>query len=185
MSKVKTFSGETAERYALALFELASESSELETIEKKIKSLLEICRGNPDFLTFLKNPTYKIETQQKIFKDISNIMNLNSTLKNFLKFIIIKRRIYFLYKILEKFIKLNAKKKGIIEATLISSKALSNDEKNKISDQISKSIRSNVNFSFSIDKSLISGVRIQVGSLMVENSVSNKLKRIKQTMIEK
>ena len=77
------------------------------------------------------------------------------------------------------------KKKGIIEATLISSKALSNDEKNKISDQISKSIRSNVNFSFSIDKSLISGVRIQVGSLMVENSVSNKLKRIKQTMIEK
>ena len=184
MSKVKTFSGETAERYALALFELASESSELETIEKKIKSLLEICRGNFDFLTFLKNPTYKIESQQKIFKDISNIMNLNSTLKNFLQFIIIKRRIYFLDKILEKFIKLNAKK-GIIEATLISSKALSNDEKNKISDQISKSIRSNVNFSFSIDKSLISGVRIQVGSLMVENSVSNKLKRIKQTMIEK
>ena len=35
MSGVKTFSNETSERYALALFELADENSEVENIEKK------------------------------------------------------------------------------------------------------------------------------------------------------
>ena len=185
MSGVKTFSNETSGRYALALFELANENSEIDEIEKNIINLLEICNKNSNFNNFLKNPTYQLAVQKKVFNEITKIMKLNKTLSNFLQLIISKRRIYFLDKILEKFIKLNAKKKGIIEATLISSKVLSNDEKSKISDQISKSIRSNVNLSFSIDKSLISGVRIQVGSLMVENSVSNKLKKIKQTMIEK
>jgi F0F1-type ATP synthase delta subunit len=41
-----------------------------------------------------------------------------------------------------------------------------------------------VNFSFKTDKDLISGVKIQVGSLLIDTSFSNKLKRIKQSMIE-
>ena len=49
MSGIKTFSNETSERYALALFELANEKSELEGIEKDITFLLEICKNNLDF----------------------------------------------------------------------------------------------------------------------------------------
>ena len=184
MSGVKTFSNETSERYALALFELADENSEVENIEKKIISLLEICQKNPEFHFFLKNPTYQIDLQKKIITEISDLMNFSKTLKNFLQLIIFKRRIYFLDKILEKFIKLSSKKKGNIDAILTSSKDLTNDDKNSISDQISKAIKSNINFSYKTDKSLISGVKIQVGSLMIDNSVSNKLKRIKQLIIE-
>ncbi len=87
-------------------------------------------------------------------------------------------------KILEKFIKLSSKRKGKIEAILISSKNLSQDEKNNINNEISKSIKSNIDFTYKIDKNLISGVKIQVGSLLIDTSVSNKLKRIKQSMIE-
>ena len=45
-------------------------------------------------------------------------------------------------------------------------------------------IKSNVDFTYKTDKSLISGIKIQVGSLLIDTSVSNKLKRIKQSMIE-
>ena len=67
MSGIKTFSNETSERYALALFELANENSELDGIEKNILLLLEICKKNPEFISFLKNPTYQLEAQTKIF----------------------------------------------------------------------------------------------------------------------
>ena len=60
MSGIKTFSNETSERYALALFELANEKSELEDIEKNILFLLEICKSNSEFKSFLKNPTNQI-----------------------------------------------------------------------------------------------------------------------------
>ena len=87
MSGVKTFSNETSERYALALFELADENSEVENIEKKIISLLEICQKNPEFHFFLKNPTYQIDLQKKIITEISDLMHFSKTLKNFLQLI--------------------------------------------------------------------------------------------------
>ena len=184
MSGIKTFSNETSERYALALFELVNENSEVDAVEASIIFLLETFKKNPEFQSFLKNPTYQQEAQSKIFIEISKILKLNKTLQNFLQLIISKRRIYFLDKILEKFVKLNLKRKGNIEALLISSKDLSQDERNNINQEISKAIKSNINFTYKTDKSLISGVKIQLGSLLIDTSVSNKLKRIKQTMIE-
>ena len=184
MSGIKTFSNETSERYALALFELSNENSELEEIEKNISLLLELNKSNSDFNSFLKNPTNQLELQSKVFAEISKIMNLNKNFSNFLQLIINKRRIFFLDKILDKFIKLSSKKKGKIDALLISSKDLSQNERNKISLEISKAINSNIEFVFKTDKSLISGIKIQVGSLLIDTSLSNKLKRIKQSMTE-
>ena len=184
MSGVKTFSNETSERYALALFELANESSEVEVVEKNILLFLEICEKNIEFSNFLKNPTHQLEIQSKVFFEISKIMKFNKTFNNFLQLIIKKRRIYFLDKILEKFIKLSSARKGKIDALLISSKELSQAERKKINEEISNAIKSNVDFTYKIDKNLVSGVKIQVGSLLIDTSVSNKLKRIKQSMIE-
>ncbi len=184
MSGIKTFSNETSERYALALLELATENSEAEEIERHIIFLLETFKSNLDFNSFLKNPTNQIDIQRKVFAEISKIMKLNKTLSNFLQLIINKRRIYFLDRILDKFLKLCSKKKGKIDALLISSKELTQDEKNNINQEISKVLKSNINFIYKTDKSLISGVKIQVGSLLIDTSVSNKLKKIKQLMIE-
>ena len=184
MSGVKTFSNETSERYALALFELANENSELEDIEKNMSLLLEICNNNFIFINFLKNPTYQLDIQIKVFNEISKIVKLSKIENNFLQLVINKRRIYFLDKILEKFIKLTSERKGKIDAILISSKELSDDEKNNINKEISKAVKSNIDFTYKTDNSLISGVKIQVGSLLIDTSVSNKLKRIKQSMIE-
>ena len=184
MSGIKTFSNETSERYALALFELASENSEIENIENKVSLLLKFCKDNSDFNNFLKNPTNQIQIQSKVFEEISKIMEFKKTLSNFIQLIINKRRIYFLDKILEKFIKLCSKKKGKVSAILTSSKELSQDERKKLNQDISKAIKSNIDFIFKTDKNLISGVKIQIGSLLIDTSVSNKLKRIKLSMIE-
>ena len=184
MSGVKTFSNETSERYALALFELSSEKSETEEIEKNISLILRTCDSNPEFINFLKNPTNRLEIQSKIFNEIAKIMRLNKTLSNFLQLLIKKRRIFFLDKILEKFMKLTSKKKGEIKAVLISSKNLSQEERNNINQEISKAIKSKLDFTYKTDESLISGVKIQVGSLLIDTSVSNKLKRIKELIIE-
>ena len=184
MSGIKTFSNETSERYALALFELAYENSEVEDIEKKVLLLLEVCNKILDFSNFLKNPTYQTDVQTKVIAEISKIIKFNKTLNNFLQLIVNKRRIYFLDKILKKFIKLSTSRKGKIEAILVSSKNLSQDEKNNINQEISKAVKSSIDFTYKIDKNLISGVKIQVGSLLIDTSVSNKLKKIKQSMIE-
>ena len=91
---------------------------------------------------------------------------------------------YFLGKILEKFTKLCSKEKGKVDAVLISSKNLTQDQLNYINEEISKTVKSKVDFTFKKDENLISGIKIQLGSLLIDTSVSNKLKRIKNLMVD-
>ena len=53
MSSNKSFSSETANRYALALYELAKENSELEVVEKNINELLAVYNSSGDLKNFI------------------------------------------------------------------------------------------------------------------------------------
>ena len=68
MSSNKSFSSETANRYALALYELAKESSELEAVEKDIREFLAIYNTSVDLKNFIKNPTQSQSSQLGVFK---------------------------------------------------------------------------------------------------------------------
>ena len=184
MSGIKTFSNETAERYALALFEVSVESSELEIVELKVSKILKIYHENSEFRNFIKNPTNHLDIQIQVFNKIANIFVLSNNLKNFFNLIIEKRRIFFLEKILIKFLTLCSKKKGKIDALLTSSKKLSKDQIADINRQIANTIGSKVELTFNVNQDLIGGIKLQVGSLLIDTSVKNKLKRFKQLMIE-
>ena len=41
-----------------------------------------------------------------------------------------------------------------------------------------------VTFNHTVDENLIGGLKVQIGSLMVDTSIKNKLKKYEQTMLE-
>ena len=95
-----------------------------------------------------------------------------------------KRRIFFVNKIFESFLKLCSKKRGEVKASLISSKELSKKELEEISKDLSLKIGSNLKFDYKIDKELIGGLKVQLGSIMIDTSIKNKLKKYEQEMLE-
>ncbi len=184
MSSNKSFSAETSDRYARAVFELALENSELETVEKNIHDLLNLYNKNINLVNFFKNPTQSFTDQLNVINKIAEVMTFSKTLKNFLSILVVKRRIFFLKNILLSFLKLASIKKGKLTAELVSSKILSEEELKKISKELSQVIGSEINFDYSVDESLIGGFKMQIGSLMIDSSIKNKLKQYEQTMLE-
>ena len=184
MSSNKSFSSETANRYALALHELAKENSKLEVVEKDIKELLAIYNTSEDFKNFIKNPTQSQSNQLEILKKISIEMSLSKIIKSFLSVLVTKRRIFFLNTIFKHFLLLVSKKRGELKASLISSKSLTNDELNNLNTEISKAIGTVINLDYKVDENLIGGLKMQIGSLMVDTSIKNKLKKYEQIMLE-
>ncbi len=181
---MKSFSTETSERYASALFQLAVEEKNLNIVEQNVSNFQKIYKNNPDLRNFIKNPTKTDEEQSGLVEALSKKINLTKIFKNFLLLLIKKRRIFFIEKILASFNKFVTRQKGEINASLISSKELSKQEIEKISKELSIDRGSSIKFSFEVDKSLIGGFKVQIGSLMIDSSIKNKLKKFQQLMIE-
>ena len=184
MSTNKSFSTETSERYARALYEVCKESEELQKIEDDVKNFLSLVGNNSEIKNFFQNPTYSIETQNNVIDVLSEKFSFKKNLKNFFLLLIAKRRIFFVKKILENFLRLCSKNRGEIKASLISSKELSSIELENISKELSSSMGSTIKFDYKFDQDLIGGLKLQLGSYMIDSSIKNKLKKYEQRMLE-
>ena len=184
MSTNKSFSSETSERYSRALFEVANESNELDKIENDFKNFQSLFNSSAEIRNFIKNPTQSKNTQGSVIKLLAEKLSFSKNLKNFFLLLIEKRRIFFVKKISESFLKLCSKKRGEIKASLISSKELSSTELDEISKDLSKSMGSIIKFDYKVDKDLIGGLKLQLGSFMIDTSIKNKLKKYEQAMLE-
>ena len=184
MSTNKTFSTETSERYSRALFEVSKESSELNKVEDNVKNFQITFNSSSEIKNFLKNPTHSINKQKEVINLLSDKLEFSKNLKNFFLLLIEKRRIFFIQKILESFLKLCSKKRGEIKASLISSKELSKSELDEISKDLSVAMGSILKFDYKVDKELIGGLKLQLGSFMIDTSIKSKLKKYEQVMLE-
>ena len=63
MSSKKSFSSETANRYALALYELAEDNSELSSVEKDVNEFIKLYNINTELENFIKNPSHSQANQ--------------------------------------------------------------------------------------------------------------------------
>ena len=184
MSKNKEFSITSAERYSLALYELASENNVISQVEDQSSSILNLILSSKDFSNLIKDPTSNQEDLLKVINIISENNKFETLLKNFLSFLVIKRRFFYVEQILKSFIETCSQKRGELKAQLKSAKELSSDEISKITDELTKNFSSKIKLNYKHDESLIGGLIVQVGSTMVDTSIKNKLQQIENRMIE-
>ena len=183
MSKNKIFSNTSAQRYSLALYELAIESNLLNKIEEQTSAILNLINSSKDFSNLIKNPTGNQDDLISVINKISENYNIENLLKNFITFLIKKRRFFYIKKILRNFTEICSKKRGELKAELKSAKELSSDEIKKITDELEKNFNSKMKLNYIHDKSLIGGLIVQIGSTMVDTSIKNKLQQIENRMI--
>ena len=184
MSKDTGFSITSAERYSLALYELSTESSVTSQIEEQSLSILKLLEQSQDFSSLIKDPTNSQDDLLKIVNIISENYKFDQLLKNFLSFLIQKRRFFFLERILKSFIEICSEKRGELKAELKSAKELSNEEITQITEELTKNFSSKTKLNYKHDESLIGGLVVQVGSTMVDTSIKSKLQQIENRMIE-
>ena len=184
LSKNNSFSVTTAGRYSLALYELAKENNSVDEVEQQSISLLKLIDESKDFNSLIKDPTNSVNELQGVINKIVDNYKLNPLLSKFLGFIISKRRFFYVKTILQDFVDTCSKKRGEVKAELISSKELSGEQVSKIKDELSQNFNAKIKLDYKYDKSLIGGLVIQVGSIMVDTSIKNKLQQIENTMIE-
>ena len=184
MTSKSTFSNSTSKSYANALYELSKESSELDKVEDGMKGLEKLMKDHINFKEIISSPTIAKEDKKNVISSIAEKNNFSKVLKNFLNFITYKNRLFFLDKIIDSFLSLVSRNRGELKAKIISSKELSIEEQKKMQAELSQNLKSNLNINYQHDPSLISGLIVQVGSIMVDTSIKTKLKNLEKDLLE-
>ena len=184
MSKNKGFSNTSANRYSLALYELAEEANVLSKIEINVLSIINLIEKNNDFKNLIKDPTVSQNDLSNVIDKIIDYLKIENLLKNFTNFLVIKRRFFFVEQLLNNFIEICSEKRGELKTEIKSAKNLSKDEINKIKDELSKHFTSKIKLNYKYDESLIGGLIVQVGSMMIDTSIKNKLQQIENKMMK-
>ena len=184
MSDKNRFSDSSAKSYSQALYELATEEKNLNDVEEHAVSIIKLISQSEDFNSLIKDPTNKQDDQLNSINIIFEKFNLNNLLKKFLNFLVMKRRFFYVEKILKDFVMICSKNRGEISAKLTVAKELNENEINKIKDELSQNFGSNVKLNYNYDPDLIGGLIMQVESIMIDTSIKNKLQQIENKMIE-
>ena len=184
MSDKNRFSDSSAKSYSQALYELATEEKNLNDVEEHAFSIIKLISQSEDFNSLIKDPTNKQDDQLNSINIIFEKFNLNNLLKKFLNFLVVKRRFFYVEKILKDFVMICSKNRGEISAQLTVAKELNANEINKIKDELSQNFGSNVKLNYTYDPDLIGGLIMQVESVMIDTSIKNKLQKIENKMIE-
>ena len=184
MSDKNRFSDSSAKSYSQALYELATEEKKLNEVEEHTISIIKLISQSEDFNSLIKDPTNKQEDQLNVINLIFEKFNLNNLLKKFLNFLVMKRRFFYVEKILKDFVTICSKNRGEISAKLTVAKELNENEINKIKNDLSQNFGADVKLNYNYDPDLIGGLIMQVESVMIDTSIKNKLQKIETKMIE-
>ena len=165
---------DAAGRYALSLFEISREENILEDIEKNVKFLDEALMKSEDFKKFVTNPTLSKVDRLGVMEELGKKYNFNIFFINFLKILIEKHRIFFLEKIIKYFKDIVCDFRDELNAIVTMPTKISQSQIKEIENMLNDILKKQVNINFKYDPSLISGAKLQIGSLMVEDTAKAK-----------
>lgn len=184
MSETASISMGVASRYAKALFGLVRESDEVRKLEKDVESLSVALEISQELRGLISSPLYTRRNQECAIVAICDKMKLLSNFTNTLALMASKRRLFVLPAFLDHLNFLIANHKGEITADVVSAKALSKVQSDKIAEAIKKRVGKEIKINASVDESIIGGIVIKVGSKMIDTSIRSKLNSLQTAMKE-
>ena len=107
---------------------------------------------------------------------------MNQLTTTFLKVLDNNKRIPNLLTTILQFKKINSEKRGDISADITSANELSDEEKNNITNQLKNSLGQKLSLNFDVDKTIIGGLIVKVGSKMIDTSIANKINKLRIAM---
>lgn len=184
MSEPAGISAGIAGRYASAVFDLALEDGALERLEADVDALDATLAESPDLRSLIASPLYSREEQGRGVAAVAARMALSPTMGNLLALMASKRRLFVLPHLVRALRARLAEARGEVAAEVVSAQDLSDDQRARLEEALSRAEGRRVKVSARVDAGLIGGLVVRLGSRMIDTSVRARLARLQGAMKE-
>ncbi|XBQ17421.1 MAG: F0F1 ATP synthase subunit delta [Oceanicaulis sp.] len=183
-TQTDAITGETGERYARALFELAEEAGELQAVESDVDALQAAIGESADLRRALASPVYKTVEKAAALNALAGSLGLHTMTGRFLGVVANNGRSAELPKILRAFKALAAKKRGSATAEIVTADALTQAQLKELTTALKTALGRDVEVRTEVREDIIGGLIVKVGSRMFDSSLKTKLEGLRKTMKE-
>jgi F-type H+-transporting ATPase subunit delta len=163
-----------ARPYAEAVFTLAKDRGELRQWSEVLRLLAHVA-NDERIIELVSDPRVSTERLAGLLIDIAG-SSLTDDGKNFVRLLVENGRLTLMAAIAGQFERLRADAEGIIEVEASAAFELSAVQIKQIVQAVKKRLGREVKLNASIDKSLIGGVVIRAGDLVIDGSVTGHLR---------
>jgi F-type H+-transporting ATPase subunit delta len=184
VSEPASISSGIAARYATAVFGLAKDSSDLKNLESNVEDLAAALDASAELRDLISSPMYSRDDQANVISAVATKMKLMPIVSNTLALMASKRRLFVLPALIAQLRGLIAEEKGEVTAEVISAKAMTKTQADKLAKAIKSRIGKDVKIDATVDESLIGGLVVKVGSQMIDTSIRSKLNSLSNVMKE-
>ena len=170
-------------KYAQGLYKVALKEEKVTQISVCLHSIKNILKSVPELNQLFITRRVQIEDKMVMLKNI--LGDKISGVEMDLIVLLIENGHMLLYgEVLERFDYLIDKDSKIIKVQITSSTKLPEDEIRKISSTIENKIQKKLNIKMHTDTSLVGGIKLRVGNTLIDGTVSNRLQKMRNTLIQ-
>ena len=168
-----------ARPYAKAAFDFAIEANAVDNWLEMLVFAAEVSKDET-ITEYLSGGT-SVEESQNIFLKICD-EQLNSEGQNFIKIMAENKRLLVLPQVVEQFSELKAEYEKTIVVDITSAVELTAEKLTSLTAALEKRLARKVKLNCHVDASIVSGLVIKAGDMVIDGSVKNKLNRLATTM---
>ena len=167
------------DRYAQALFDLASDEKRVAAVEADLKSLKVALAESRDLRVLVGSPAFGAEEKGRGLAAIADKAKFNATTKKFLGLLAANGRASALPAVISGYEALSAKARGAVSAEVTTAVPLTAAQSKGVAAALRQALGKDPEIETRVDPAILGGIKVQVGSRLFDASLKSKLDSLK------
>ena len=171
-----------AGRYASALFDLARDQRQIDSVGRSLDALSQALADSKDFSELATSPLVSREQAGDAFAALAPQLGLDPITTNFIGVLARNGRKGQLQPVIRAFGRLAAEHRGETTAEVVTARPLNDDQLAALKQQLRTRAGRDVNIDAAVDPSILGGIVVKLGSQQIDASIRTKLNRLASAM---
>ena len=172
-----------AARYAQAFADVVTDAKlDTAAIDRQLSDFLAAWEASAELRTFFVNPAIPAAQKVEILDKLNAKLGMEKVLRNLVAVLIQNDRIGHVVEVAAAYRRILREQLGIRPAEIVTARELSNDERSALVAEVAKLAGAKVDASFKLDKNILGGTVVRIGSTVYDGSVRGRLDRLKEAL---
>ena len=169
-------------RYALALFELARDSKQLDSVAQSVSALKTALAESDALRNLVSSPVIRREAASKAVLAVADTLGLDPLTRKFLGVMAQARRLPQLAAAIRAFETLLSHHKGETRAEVTSAYPLNKTQVTALQKSLRTRVGRDVAVDLRVEPAILGGLVVKIGSQMIDSSIRTRLNTLAQAM---